>query len=80
MKTRSNKIIVIVILIAVSLIALLSFIKGTYSTMTLTEAKEALVNEAYAFYYREKAFNYDDYDITYRGGYIPSNLSLTISP
>ena len=42
----------------------------------LTIAQQTLINEAYAFYYRGKSLNYDDNNITYLSGFVPSSINL----
>ena len=73
------------LLIIIISIVFMMLLKGTKSVdqfvaltqVDKTKAKQALINEAYALYYRGTSFNYDDNDITYLGGFVPSDKDST---
>lgn len=73
--------IVIVVLFALMLGMLIISLRGTKAdtttAITRAAAEQAVIDEAYAFYYRTTRINYDDYSMTYFDGEIPSSLNAS---
>ena len=74
--TKLNIVIIVlfVLMLGMLVISLRGTKADTNTAITREAAEQAVIDEAYALYYRATRINYDDYDMTYFKNKIPSSL------